>query len=366
MKKYKLLILLVSMLALAFCFTTTSFAATPEEQIVKEYFQADEDIKTSSDPVSHSLFSAGNNVENNNQVDGILFSAGNNLNSNGKTEYSFVAGNNVTLNGEVEKDLFAAGNAINITAPVNRDLYAAGNAININSNLGRNAFIASSEINIADNVVISGNLCLNAEKITFGDNVKVTGLLSYNKDANVKNLNAANYGQTSAYENPEVKTQEASPITKVFTAVFKYLSALIVFCLLVLIFPKAASRFAKITSNPANVAKQLGIGACAFIVTPIATFLLLFTIIGIPLAVLILAFYCIALYLSVGLTGIYLGHLVLTKVFNAKPNAYGAIALGLLLINLIVLIPIVGGFVYLLAICLGLGMIADFVFTRKA
>lgn len=366
MKKYKLLILLASVLAFTFCFTTASFATTPEEQVVQEYFQANKDIKTSTNPVTHSVFSAGNNVENNSQVDGILFSAGNNLNSNGKTEYSFIAGNNININGEIEKDLFVAGNNINLNAVVNRDTYAAASTININGNLNRNVFIGGGEVRIADNVTIGGDLYLDTEKIILGDNVIITGLLSYNKDAKIKNLNAANYGQVSTYTNPEIETHKPSPLTKIFTTVFKYFSALLIFCLIALVFPKSANRFAEITSSPASVAKQLGVGACALIITPIAFFLLLFTIIGVPLAILVLVYYCIALYLSVGLAGIYLGHIVITKVFNSKPNAYGAIILGLLLINLISLIPIVGGFIYFLAICLGLGILIDFIFARKA
>ena len=367
MKKRKIIIALAAVFAISALFGATSFALTPEEA-TKEYFQANDEVKTNTNPISHSAFTAGNNVENNNPVDGILFSAGNNVNSNGKTEYAFIAGNNVNINGETAKDLFAAGkrgNVVNINAPVLRDVYAAASVLSVNQNVSQNAFLAGGEIKIADNVVVNGNLSIDAEKISFGDNVKVIGVLSYNKEARVSNLNAANYGQVSTYENIKIENQEPSPTSKILLAILKFVSLFIIFALIILVFPKASRRFTDITKEVSSTAKQLGIGACALIITPIAVFLLLFTIIGIPLALILLAVYLIIICISAGITGAYAGHLVITRIFNAKSNPYGEVALGLLLMNLVFLVPVIGAPFAFLSACFGFGAAIDFAFAKK-
>ena len=365
MKKNKLTLLALAIIAtLSLSLGISVFAAPAPEQAMQEYFQANDELKTDQN-INHSTFSAGNNVENNGQVNGILFSAGNNLRTNGSAEYAFLAGNNIDINANIEKDLFVAGNIININAPVNRDLYAFGSTVNLNSNVAQNAFVAGSKIQIADNVIINGNLSIDAESIALGENVKVTGLLSYNKEAVTKNLNSANYGSVSTYENPKIEKETPSPQSKLLLAIFKFISALIIFCLAILLLPKLPRKFAEVTNSGNAIAKQLGIGACALILVPVAAFFLIFTIVGMPLALILLAIYFIALYLSSYISGIYLGHIVITKVFNQKPNAYGSILLGIALIIMLTLVPVIGGAIKLLAICLGLGIIIDLIFVRK-
>ena len=84
------------------------------------------------------------------------------------------------------------------------------------------------------------------------------------------------------------------------------------------------------------------------------------TIVGIPLAILLLLLYILSLMISIFITSLYVGKLVLKK-----ENLILAMLTGLLMYIILTNIPIINFIVGFLAVILGLGAIITQVFKRK-
>lgn len=361
MKKRITIISIAALLtvALGINFTASALdATTPTEE---QYFSAQENVSTVKDEeISHSLFTAGNNVDNNAKVKGILFSAGNTVNINNLSEYGFIAGNSININSEVEKDLFVAGNSISINQStiINRDLYIVGNNITIDANIKGNVFAAGNTIKIGNTAKIEGDLQTNAENIEFGSQAKVAGTFNYNSNAIIKNLNADNFGLVTTYQetNSEAKTQN-SAITSIVSIIVKIFAGITTFIVISYVFPRTKKYFNEAAQVHNGIIKHFGIGFATLILTPFACLILLCTVIGAPLSIMLAILYGISLYLSINIAGIHLGKVLFEKVFNQKPNTIASIITGIILVNLILLIPIFGGIFAFFAMCYGLGVI---------
>lgn len=107
----------------------------------------------------------------------------------------------------------------------------------------------------------------------------------------------------------------------------------------------------------------MGKGALALLLVPIIAFLLLLTIIGIPICVILILIYCLALYLSTVFVAYLIGYKVWNKTHKEKKDTnmmlYGAI--GLVIILVLELIPVVGSIVSILVLFGGLGVIFDMI-----
>jgi len=101
-----------------------------------------------------------------------------------------------------------------------------------------------------------------------------------------------------------------------------------------------------------------GFGFAALIVAPIAAIVLCITLIGIPLAVGTVFLYVAGLYLAKILVGAYLGReLIKAKNETGLPTLAGLLV-GLVILQILFLVPFAGGILHLAVVCLGLGALA--------
>src|SRR5574344_2016334 len=263
--------------------------------------------------VNHSVFVANENVNYDKKVNGIGFIAGNNVTINGETEYGFYAGNNVIIKDTINKDLFVAGNTINVSkdATLGRDLYAAGNIITVSTNIEGNVFIAGDEITL--------------------DNVNATNKETYKVDKEEKQ---------SIFSN----TLYALAMVMILAFVIN------------LLFPKLYKNTVKEIDGMSTL-KNILFGLLWLIGLPIASIVIMCTVVGLELGLVVLMVYAFMLMISVILSSMVLGYIILTKLFKTTDNSYLAITIGLIIFKLVSLIPIVGGWIYFLAILYGMGKV---------
>jgi len=94
----------------------------------------------------------------------------------------------------------------------------------------------------------------------------------------------------------------------------------------------------------------------ALLLTPIIVFILLITIIGLPLAFITFGLWLIAIYLSKILVGILVGRSLLNNFWLAKKDSLIlAMVIGIIVSYLIFAIPFIGWIIALLAVLWGLG-----------
>src|SRR5574344_582013 len=302
--------------------------------------------------VNHSVFVANENVNYDKKVNGIGFIAGNNVTINGETEYGFYAGNNVIIKDTINKDLFVAGNTINVSkdATLGRDLYAAGNIITVSTNIEGNVFIAGDEITL-DNVTINGDVNLTGSKLNIDGNVTILGTIKYNEDMAIGNQNNLNATNKETYKVDKEEKQS------IFSNTLYALAMVMILAFVInLLFPKLYKNTVKEIDGMSTL-KNILFGLLWLIGLPIASIVIMCTVVGLELGLVVLMVYAFMLMISVILSSMVLGYIILTKLFKTTDNSYLAITIGLIIFKLVSLIPIVGGWIYFLAILYGMGKV---------
>ncbi|MGZ4109487.1 MAG: hypothetical protein ACXVP7_07355 [Actinomycetota bacterium] len=135
-------------------------------------------------------------------------------------------------------------------------------------------------------------------------------------------------------------------------------STLFLGLLLLLLFPALDAAVVRVWRD--RVGEAVGFGAAAFFLLPIVAVLFLVTIVGIPLGLFLLL--GLALLYTVGYVA---GSLTLGRLLLKPPSSrFLAFLLGWVILRAIGLVPVLGGFVWLIASVVGLGVLA--VAARRA
>jgi len=145
-----------------------------------------------------------------------------------------------------------------------------------------------------------------------------------------------------------------NPVMKLWS----YLSALVVGGLTLNFFRKPSQQI--VSNLEKNWLASLGYGLLLVIVALPAFIMLMVSGIGLPLAVILGLFLLIDLYLSKIVIGIVLGKKLETFLPKQKMSGYLSFALGLAIYYLLSALPILGGFVKLITLLLGLGALFSY------
>ena len=326
-------------------------------------FQAGDNLNV-KESINATSFIAGNNIEVTSKIDGAGFIAGNNLKLSSKQDILFAAGNVINVENVETKDAFIAGSSITITESEIRDLYVAGDSIRIDSDIKRNAYLGGNSITI--NGTINGNANISAENIEIGKDAIINGTLTYDEDSTIHIEEGAQVGKTEIVKNNNTVKVEVNPASIILEKLFSYVTMLVTGLVLIVLNQKVMKKIAKMKSDSGTIAKMVGFGFLFLIITPIVSIILLCTIIGIPLSIISLLLYGILIYLSIIPTSYYLGNILLKEKME---NEHFIFTVSLLIIYLLKMIPVIGGLISFLSLCLGLGidvkLIKEYITSKK-
>ncbi|MBR2828788.1 MAG: hypothetical protein IKE70_06115, partial [Bacilli bacterium] len=230
-----------------------------------------------------------------------------------------------------------------------RDLYAAAEEIIIDSNI-RNAYLGASKVTI--NGEINGDCNISAEEIRIGKEAKITGVLRYPDKSDIHISESAEISEKSTYHAKEIDI-EFGLKEFIIGKVISFLMIMITGLVILALFGKVFHKMENFDFDVSNILKHFFIGLIALILVPICFVIMIFSIIGIPLSLVMLAIYIIAIYLSTIASAYYFGSHLLK---NTIKNSYVILILSLLVLFLLELIPVVGGFLSFLSLCCGLGL----------
>ena len=318
-------------------------------------FYADETVSVKKD-LNTTSFVAGNNVDVSSTVDGLNFVAGNVVNVSSIQDYAFIAGNIVTLTNVTAKDAFVAGSLVKINDSDIRDLYVAGETITIDSNISRNLYAGGENITI--NSTIDGDVNLSASKITIGDNAVINGRLTYDEDAEINISENAVVESTKTYKSKDVDVEvEVNPVAIVIgeltARLMSFLSMLVISLLIISLNKKVFKEVKKIDKSAENIIKTTLFGFAFLVGLPVAAVMLLITVICLPISIISLLLYGILCYLSLTVTAYFLGTWLLKDKIK---NEYLQFTVALLAIYVLKVLPLIGGLVGFISLCLGLGI----------
>ena len=309
-------------------------------------------------------FVAGNKVTSRANIDGISFIAGNEIVTEGTSTYGIYAGNNISIKENILNDLFVAGNKIVVTEDtiIGRDAFIAGANVTVKAKNIRELRIGANIINISG-VTVSGDAYLLADNIVLDENTVITGKLTYPEDAKIMGLDVAKVGEIVKTEKVDINVKKDS-FGSVKNVIFSICAGIIIMLILFYVLPKTKDKLDNVELKFEPIIKLVCIGFLMLILVPITFFITVFTNILTPFALILGCVYGISIYLGSLLSAYVIGNL-LTKKLLRKDNKYLALVIGIVLVKLIKLIPIVGGFLGVICLLYGMGLITTWIKKRN-
>lgn len=317
---------------------------------------------TSSLIFGRNLLLAGNILKSDASSQGLLFSAGNVLTLTTSSEYAFLAGNSLDISSEVEKDLFVAGNTVTISnsAKIGRDVFATGNVITVNTDVKGDLSVAASKV-VIDDININGNLNIDAASVVIEGKVDVGGKFIINADADIRGMDSISYAELEKYENYRVEITAADIMVSTILGI---IALFVAFVIVLAVFPGINKKIhQELTSI--QFGKDLVVGICALFLIPIVCIFLVISFIGAAAGVILILAYIMMLCLSQCFAGFWLGKLIMEKSFHSQMNPFLEALVGIIIIRVFGLIPLFGGYITLIAVVLGLGLIMQCLRTRN-
>lgn len=336
-----------------------------------------EESLTLSGEYEDDLMAAGAFVTGEVIVNGDAFVAGSDVKISGSYQDDLnVAGSQVTVAGVVEDNLRVAGGTVTIDAMVNGNLMVAGGQVTIVKDVvvAGDLFVAGGMVVIngdvkgdvkatGGNVVLAGNfagnLAIDAEELDVSDSALIEGDLSYTAREKLSDAGGRILGKINFEEWTERADRGAAAGMGILSGIWDFIVGIlmlfVVGTVIVLLTPDSAEKVVM------NYAKHLWMsllyGIIALIVVPILGFVFMITVVGIPLGLILWVLYGVSLYLGVVFAALTIGSLIINRKSLKWTSMLLALALGVFLLQIIGIIPWVGGLVYFILMLVGFGSI---------
>ena len=337
---------------------------------------------------SRNVYLAGNIINVFQEEPGDVYAVGSMVSITGKINQDlFVIGGNITITSQIVGDLRVAAGNINLTGPVDGDLIAAGGQIEIApSSVIKGDFLAAGgKMNIGGSmngngkifgkeVYISGTLNkdidIKANSLVIEKTAVINGNINYKgeKEATI-NEGAKIIGKIS-FTKIEAKPAKAGGLAAVL-GIFGILWLIKFFALLVaalVLFFLTKQNISKIAAEAVdNFWKKLLGGFVLVIVIPAAVIVLFLTVIGLALGVLGLALYALLLILGMVFAGIITAELLNQLFFRgerAKPLKWPMVILGVIVMQLLTFIPVVGWIATFIIFLVGFGTVSNLLYRQ--
>lgn len=311
-------------------------------------FASGDQVQVNGD-INGALFFAGDTIQINGEVNGNIYGLGNRIQMRGQNEGDvFFAGRNVVVEQDSRsgRDLFIAGMNVVVDGPVPRHLFAVGEFVTLNGEIGGDATVNSEELTVGQSAAIEGDLRYESpNEATISPTASVAG--------------QTDYTERDTWERQWNVTQQERWQFRLLYALWSLLAALVVWVMIKLLKPHFWSdTTVPIGSEPL---KTLGFGLLALIATPFVAMLLMITVIGIPMGIILVMLYGIALYISKIIVALFIGSLILKSYERERfGKEFLLVLIGLVILELLMLIPYVGWVFGTIIVIAGLGALILF------
>ena len=276
-------------------------------------------------------------------------------------------GGNVTVTAPVSGAARLAGGKVTIASgtAISGDASVAGGDVTIDGSVGGRLHVAGGKVRL--NGPVAGDASVAAGTLELGPDARIHGKLSFrggdlHQDPAAQVVGGVEH--VASHARWHTHTQGDRFLHGwVWTMGLMVLAAILAAAL-----PGPSNRMAaQLREHPGAT---LLLGFLAFVGIPIAGVLLMITIIGIPIALIALMAYGVLLVVGyawlAGIVGAMLLDRVKPEVAALAAWRAGAAVLAMLVIALLARVPYVGGLAHLVALILGIGMIAAVIHRRSA
>ena len=326
--------------------------STEEQDIYEDDLYIIDDNVVMDKLVDGNVYILGNTVEITGPVNGNLYVCANTLTFSGSyIRYSiFACANTIEFDGACN-DLYALCNSMNVTydSYIVRDVRIGASSLNFIGAVGRNAHIFADNLSFGEDgsdqlALIYGNLnYISPSEITVPDGV-VEGEINY-----------------TAIENTN---KEVSTTTMIFDYLISLVKCLVytfvVFFLMLWLTPKFAKKSASFVSGKMGIG--LAIGIVSAIAAVIISLLLLASVVATPVAFAFITGYGLLASFGLAVVSICFAHKFAKN--GSLGKKLGMLAIVTIIIWALTQIPYIGGYIWILVTCTGLGTLLYYSFTK--
>lgn len=284
-------------------------------------------------------------------IDDDVFAAGNMVNINAPVNSAVVAGGNVNINAPVKGDVFAAGGQVNLNSDVGGKLVTAGGNINLGGGIGTNLVAAGGTVDILPDKTVGRDALIAGSNVINSGHVNGTLTVSAKSFENTGSAGKVDFRKTEAFREEE-KREAAGAFG--FFGLLMLIGYLILGLILVRFLPGVfADVNSEIERSPVVVTV---VGFILMIASFIAIIIVAITVVGLPIALIA----TLLLIAAVMLTGTFVSYTLGKWIGSRLKLKYSDLVLfviGFLILNILFLIPFVGGLASLISVSLGFGAI---------
>lgn len=279
-----------------------------------------------------------------------LFITGQSININAPVDSAVIAGGDIDINAPVKGDLFVVGGQVNVNSDVGGKIVAAGGMINIRDNVARNVVVAGGQVRIRSTSEIGRDVLILGGSVYNAGNIN--GTLTVRADS-FQNVGTAGKVDFERAKTDPQWDDEASKWMSTFHILI-IVGFFIVGLIILKLFPFS------VAAVDGEIGDSTAIKALMGFILIIATVVLIIisavTVVGLPLA-MILGLLFIA---TLMLTNLFVSYSLGSKISAAlKPdlNDMLVFTIGYAILNVLFVIPYVGGLIRLVSVSLGFGAI---------
>jgi hypothetical protein len=333
----------------------------PAGEVHEGWYFASGDQVLIQGTVNGDAYVAGGVVEVDGTINGDLIVAGGQVMITGTVSDDIRgAGGMIRLDGTVGKSVTAAGGAIVVgkSGTITKNLLAAGGSIQLNGTIGQEARVASGDVQVSG--TLKSNLQAACSRLEVYKGASIAGNLAVMTD-DKENVKIEQGTVTGSVDISTREQKEGAHFLGMSTGAFWFkllflLSLLVTTIVLVFVLPRQTEEMGtRIVRRPGQTALW---GALVLVLAPVAMIILFGTVIGIPLGLFLLFLYLWFLYLTQVAIGAALGLRLFRSEGSRGWRLFGPIALGIVIVQILVPIPIVGVLVLIAAFIFGLGSLS--------
>lgn len=263
-----------------------------------------------------------------------------------------VAAGTLTIDGTIQDDLisFSGNTILSNTGSIGGDIASASGKLNLLGDVGGNITGSGGEVTLGGGV--GGNVDLSTGQLVVLPDAYITGNLKYRSPESA-DVPAGTVGKETSFLQVEYEEKGNSKFS-ILSWFIRYLSLVLIGLLGIAIWPEQIQNIA--SKTPEIPGKTFLTGLAIFIVSMIVAFMLLITVIGIPLGMILMALIFAGLYIARVFTGIWLGKYLFMKM-DKESKPWVELVLGMFVLLLVSAIPVIGTLVYIAATCIPVGNI---------
>jgi len=316
---------------------------------------------------SEDVIASGSTPTVMDSVPGDAILAGGDVSFGGVTGGDYLgAGGKQAITGRIHGSLRAVGGELHVAAAIDRNTTIVGGSVELDSAtvIGRNAYIVGGTIQVKGTVqqgllayggaiildgVVGRDVEVAGGALRVGPHARIAGNLRYRVPAGKVHIDPAAHITGTVTALP---VSNRGPLWRVLWI----LGFLLVGVVVVALFPRFMAEAAEILPERPGRSALVGLGWG--ILVPIAICIAAITVIGLPLAFLTAAVYVVVVCVASVPFAVWLGQLLLGA--RARAGREGALVnflVGGFFLLVAGIIPVVGGWVSLIAGLLGLGTI---------